>query len=53
MKAPGVAASSLSREEAMALVTEVVAVQTAVRVFSGMSRLERMRAELRRLIDEG
>jgi hypothetical protein len=43
MLAPGVVASSLSREEAMALITELVCVQ---------ARLERMRAELRRLIDE-
>jgi hypothetical protein len=43
MLASGVAASSLSREEAMALVTELVVVQT---------RLERLRAELRRLVDE-
>ena len=37
------ATASLSREEAMALITELVAVQ---------ARLERLRAELRRLIDE-
>jgi hypothetical protein len=43
MLAPGVAASSFSREEAMALITELVVVQ---------SRLERLRAELRRLVDE-
>ena len=43
MLAPGVAASSLSREEAMALITDLVAMQT---------RLERLRAELRRLVDE-
>ena len=43
MLTPGVPASSLSREEAMALITELVAVQ---------ARLEHLRAELRRLIDE-
>lgn len=39
---PG-ATASLSREEAMALITDLVVVQ---------ARLERLRAELRRLIDE-
>jgi hypothetical protein len=43
MLAPGVTASSLSREEAMHLVNELVAVQ---------ARLERLRAELHRLVDE-
>ena len=43
MLAPGTAAS-LSREEPMALVSELVDVQ---------ARLERLRAELRRLMDEG
>jgi hypothetical protein len=43
MLAPGVAASSLSREEAMALITDLVVVQ---------ARLERLRTELRRLVDE-
>jgi hypothetical protein len=42
MLGPGVAASSLSREEAMALITDLVAVQ---------ARLEPLRTELRRLID--
>jgi hypothetical protein len=44
MLTPGVAASSLSREEAMALITDLVAVQ---------ARLARLRTELRRLVDEG
>jgi hypothetical protein len=43
MLAPGVAASSLSREQAMALIVELVAVQ---------ARLERLRAEPRRLVGE-
>jgi len=42
MLAPGVSASSLSREEAMALITELVVVQ---------ARLERLRTELRRLVE--
>jgi hypothetical protein len=43
MLEPGVAASSLSREDAMALIGDLVEVQ---------ARLERLRAELRRLVDE-
>jgi hypothetical protein len=43
MLAQGVAASSLSREEAMELVTELVAVQ---------ARLERLRLGLYQLVDE-
>ena len=43
MLAPGAAASSLSREEAMRLITELVEVQ---------ARLERLRDGLRRLVDE-
>jgi hypothetical protein len=43
MLTPGVAASSLTREQAMNLITELAAVQ---------ARLERLRAELRRVVDE-
>jgi hypothetical protein len=43
MLPPQAVASSLKREEAMRLITELVDVQ---------GRLERLRAELRRLIDE-
>ena len=44
MAASGVAASSLSREQPMALITALADVR---------ARLERLRAELRRLVDEG
>jgi hypothetical protein len=43
MLSPGVKATVLSREEAMALVAELADVQT---------RLERLRVDLRRLVDE-
>jgi hypothetical protein len=43
MLAPGVAASSLSREEAMALITDLVVVQ---------DRLERLRLGLRQLVED-
>jgi hypothetical protein len=43
MLAPGVVAASLSRAEAMALITELVAAQ---------ARLERLCAGLRQLVEE-
>jgi hypothetical protein len=43
MLPPNAVASSLKREDAMTLITELVAVQ---------ARLERLRADLRRLVDE-
>ena len=43
MLSPGAAASALTREQAMSLITELVAAQ---------ARLGRLRAELRRLVDE-